>query len=114
MSFEAFKNWYSQSPDSEGIGEAAAVSRVTGIKEFGRLTGLDEVFVDELMEKFRSNIGDHGDGVISREQFDASAQELTALRVRDLSQEDAQRLQTVMGDMLNLFDTNGEGVLDIS
>ena len=48
------------------------------------------------------------------EQFNASAQKLTALRVRDLSQEDAQRLQTVMGDMFDLFNTNGDGVVDIS
>ena len=32
----------------------------------------------------------------------------------DLSQKDAQRLQTVMGDMFDLFDTNGEGVMDTS
>ena len=34
--------------------------------------------------------------------------------MRDLSQEDAQRLQTVMGNKFDLFDTNGEGVMDIS
>ena len=57
MSFKAYKIWYTQSPDSEGIGEAAAVSRVTGIKEIGRLTGLDKVSVNKLMEQFRSMIG---------------------------------------------------------
>ena len=57
MSFKAYEIWYSQSPDSEGVGEAAAVSRVTGIKEIGRLTGLDEVSVNKLMEQFRSMIG---------------------------------------------------------
>ena len=30
-----------------------------------------------------------------------------------MSQEDAKRLQTVMVDMFDLFDTNGEGVMDM-
>ena len=85
----------------EGVGEAAAVSRVTGIKEIGRLTELDEVSVNKLMEQFRSMILVQRQRRNLAEQFNASAQELTALRVRDLSQEDAQRLQTVTGDMFD-------------
>jgi Ca2+-binding EF-hand superfamily protein len=114
LTFEEFQDWYSTPGDSSAGAITAAVDAAPGwvsLGEVRRLTNLGSFSVDEVLELF-ANATDE-DGYVSTEDF-ADCFEALVGAGPEQSDMDQDKTRMVLSRLYNIFDTNGDGVVDFT
>ena len=104
LSFSEFKLWYTRS-DNDIDDIVTSASRHVSLDELKRLTNLDKVRPEELMQMFAERTNDQG--VIDRENFYECFELLAG---KDMSEEDLTKFRIIMAGLYDMFDENGDGV----
>lgn len=127
LSLEEFQNWYSRggilgdgdAPRSEAdtrgiVGAAASLPpppEWTSLEEVKRLTNLEALPVDAVMEEFAR--GADEEGLLSKPVFVRIFNTFINPEAR-LSSRDQERARVVVERLFALFDTNGDGSVDFA
>ena len=111
LSFEEFQRWYSQ--QNSGLSNeiddiVVAASRNVSLAELKRLTSLDQVKPDELMNMLAEHTNERGE--IDRESFFECFQKFSG----PLNDENSTRLRVVLSGLYDLFDQDGNGTVDFT
>ena len=102
LTFEEFKLWYSK--PSLMSARFMQASEQLSVEEIQEITSLGQHSVSDVLSQFKNVCGD--DGTLSLEAF----QQVLVMYASD--DENVNRVEALASTLYNLFDTNGDGVVD--
>jgi len=126
LSYDQFKDWYLRpagarppavtkalaEADAQGADDAAGADAARpSLQEIRLLTGLASLSPSDAFEALASRANE--DGVLDKDAFDAA---FDAIRVNNdgLSDEDENKADVVLDRLFEIFDENGDGVVDFT
>ena len=113
LSFEEFQKWYAQPAGQQVQTVVDSIPSWVSLKEVRRVTGLEQFDVEDVFEEFA--VAANEDGVLDRQAFVGCFKSLLdEIGGHENEEEDPARFDIVLNRLFDLFDNDGNGVVDFS